>query len=150
MRVFFRKLFDCIAPPEITIKLKPCGEVVKEQLQLIKTRFRGVTVEDYVIMPDHIHAVIFLHRQAGGASPSPTSSRFAQTARRREEIYIKVRSDREFSPKASPFGRGGSRRLTERALHQSSLKSRVSTETRGRGGACSSRFFTIHQSPHKL
>lgn len=23
-------------------------------------------------MPDHIHAIIFLHRNAGGASPSPT------------------------------------------------------------------------------
>ena len=61
-----------LAPPEITVTLKPCGEIVKEQLQLIETRFPSVTVEDYVIMPDHIHAVIFLHEQAGGASPSPT------------------------------------------------------------------------------
>ena len=61
-----------LAPPEITVKLKPCGEVVKEQLQLIETRFPSVTVEDYVIMPDHIHAVIFLHEKTGGASPSPT------------------------------------------------------------------------------
>ena len=61
-----------LAPPEITVKLKPCGETVKEQLQLIETRFPSVTVEDYVIMPDHIHAVIFLHGKVGGASPSPT------------------------------------------------------------------------------
>ena len=61
-----------LAPPEITVKLKPCGEVVKEQLQLIEARFPSVTIEDYVIMPDHIHAVIFLHEKAGGASPSPT------------------------------------------------------------------------------
>ena len=61
-----------LAPPEITVKLKPCDEVVKEQLQLIETRFPSVTVEDYVIMPDHIHAVIFLHGKVGGASPSPT------------------------------------------------------------------------------
>lgn len=61
-----------LAPPEITLKLKPCGEIVKEQLKLIETRFQGVTVEDYIIMPDHIHAVIFLHGKTGGASPSPT------------------------------------------------------------------------------
>ena len=61
-----------LAPPEITVKLKPCGEVVKEQLQLIEARFPSVTIEDYVIMPDHIHAVIFLHEKTGGASPSPT------------------------------------------------------------------------------
>ena len=60
-----------LAPPEITVKLKPCGEIVKEQLQLIEIRFQGVTVEDYIIMPDHIHAVIFLRGKAGGASPSP-------------------------------------------------------------------------------
>ena len=63
-----RPVGEGLAPPEITIKLKPCGEVVKEQLQLIETRFRGVTVEDHVIMPDHIHAVIFFYRRAGGAS----------------------------------------------------------------------------------
>ena len=61
-----------LAPPEITVKIKPCGEVVKEQLQLIEARFPSVAVEDYVIMPDHIHAIIFLHEKAGGASPSPT------------------------------------------------------------------------------
>ncbi len=61
-----------LAPPEITVKLKPCGEIVKEQLQLIETRFPSVTVKDYVIMPDHIHAVIFLDEKVGGASPSPT------------------------------------------------------------------------------
>ena len=61
-----------LAPPEITVKFKPCGEVVKEQIQLIEARFPSVTIEDYVIMPDHIHAIIFLHEKAGGASPSPT------------------------------------------------------------------------------
>ena len=62
----------CLHPPEITVKLKPCGEVVKEQLQHIENRFPNVSVEDYVIMPDHIHAIIILYGKAGGASPSPT------------------------------------------------------------------------------
>ena len=61
-----------LAPPEFTVRLKPCGEIVKEQLHLLETRFSSVTIEDYVIMPDHIHAIIFLHGKAGGASPSPT------------------------------------------------------------------------------
>ena len=61
-----------LAPPEFTVKLKPCGKIAKEQIQLIETRFSSVTIEDYVIMPDHIHVVIFLHEKAGGASPSPT------------------------------------------------------------------------------
>ena len=61
-----------LAPPEFTVKLKPCGRVVKEQLQLIEKRFENVTIEDFVIMPDHIHVIIYLHEKAGGASPSPT------------------------------------------------------------------------------
>ena len=61
-----------LAPPEYTVKLKPCGKIAKEQLSLIEKRFPTVSIKDYVIMPDHIHAIIFLHKIAGGASPSPT------------------------------------------------------------------------------
>ncbi len=61
-----------LAPPEITVKLKPCGEIAKEQLKLLEDRFPMVTLKDYVIMPDHIHAVIWLQGNSGGASPSPT------------------------------------------------------------------------------
>ena len=56
---------------EYLVKLKPCGKVVQEQLQAIETRFPSVRVRDFVIMPDHIHAVIVLYGR-GGASPSPT------------------------------------------------------------------------------
>ena len=61
-----------LAPPECSVRLKPCGEIVKEQLILLKNRFPAVSVEDFVIMPDHIHAVLFIQKKAGGASPSPT------------------------------------------------------------------------------
>ena len=61
-----------LAPPEYSVKLKPCGEIAREQLQMIETRFPTVTVEDFVIMPDHIHMVLILHKGEGGASPSPT------------------------------------------------------------------------------
>ena len=60
-----------IVPTEYLVKLKPCGKVVQEQLQAIETRFPSVRVRDFVIMPDHIHAVIVLYGR-GGASPSPT------------------------------------------------------------------------------
>ena len=61
-----------LAPPEYSTKLKPCGEIAKEQLSLIEARFPTVSVEAFVIMPDHIHIIFFLHEKAGGASPSPT------------------------------------------------------------------------------
>ncbi len=61
-----------LAPPEALLKLKPCGKICKEQLQLLENRFPDVTIEDFIIMPDHIHIIIFLRKKAGGASPSPT------------------------------------------------------------------------------
>ncbi|MBQ3000043.1 MAG: transposase [Clostridia bacterium] len=61
-----------LAPPAFQIRLLPCGEIVEKQLLSLEERFPTVTLEDYVIMPDHIHALIFLHEKAGGASPSPT------------------------------------------------------------------------------
>ena len=61
-----------LAPPEYLVKLKPCGEVTKQQLLELESRYENVTVDSYVIMPNHIHAIIFLHEKAGGASPSPT------------------------------------------------------------------------------
>ena len=61
-----------LAPPAYWVKLKPCGDVVKEQLMLLESRFPNVSIKDFVIMPDHIHAVVFLQKIAGGASPSPT------------------------------------------------------------------------------
>ena len=63
-----------LAPPVYIVKLKPCGEIAEEQLKNLEKRYPNVTIEDYIIMPDHIHTIIFLHKQAGGASPSPTLS----------------------------------------------------------------------------
>jgi len=57
-----------------SIQLKPCGEIVKSQLLALADRFENVTVADYVVMPDHIHAILILHKNSGGASPSPTMS----------------------------------------------------------------------------
>ena len=61
-----------LAPPEIMVKLKLCGEVVKEQLQLIEYRFPSVTIEDYVIMPDHIHLILFVHEDGSPRTSTPT------------------------------------------------------------------------------
>ena len=65
------------------IQLKPCGEIAEKQLLLLEKRYPSVAIWDYVIMPDHIHAIIFLNNDtieetnlpnSGGASPSPTLS----------------------------------------------------------------------------
>ena len=66
-----REIAEETVSTEYLVKLEPCGKVVQAQLQAIETRFPSVRVQDFVIMPDHIHAVIVLCGR-GGASPSPT------------------------------------------------------------------------------
>ncbi len=61
-----------LAPPEYRVRLKPCGKVAEEQLRSIENRFENVTIDASVIMPNHIHIIVFLRETAGGASPSPT------------------------------------------------------------------------------
>ena len=61
-----------LAPPEI--KLTKYGETVNENLLSLKTRYSNLQIDNYVIMPNHIHIIFVLLEETGGASPSPTIS----------------------------------------------------------------------------
>ena len=47
-----------LAPAET--KLTELGKTAEEQILKISERFPTVTVENYVIMPNHIHLLIFI------------------------------------------------------------------------------------------
>ncbi len=47
------------------------GQIAREQLLLLEERYPTLKVDKYVIMPNHIHAILTL-REAAGASPRPT------------------------------------------------------------------------------
>ena len=60
-----------LAPPAVA--LTAIGRIVEEQVRLLPGRFPSLSVDRYVIMPNHIHLVLTLSGDsAGGASPSPT------------------------------------------------------------------------------
>ena len=48
------------------------GKIAEEQLLLFEKRYPCLTVEQYSIMPNHIHAILILANEAAGASPRPT------------------------------------------------------------------------------
>ncbi len=48
------------------------GHIAEEQIELIKSRYDGIKIDKYVIMPNHIHLLISNHEIAAGASPCPT------------------------------------------------------------------------------
>ncbi|MBQ7957607.1 MAG: hypothetical protein IJ279_06170 [Clostridia bacterium] len=46
------------------------GDVVKAYIDEIKVRYSGVSVDKFVIMPNHIHMIIVIS-QSGTGNPSP-------------------------------------------------------------------------------
>ena len=58
-----------LAPAEI--QYTAYGQIAQEQLLLLEQRFPSMKIDRYVIMPNHIHATLFLTETAG-ASPRPT------------------------------------------------------------------------------
>ena len=61
-----------LAPAEVV--LSPLGKIVKEQIEAISLRYAFVEVQKYVIMPNHIHMLVFIDGFSAGASPRPTLS----------------------------------------------------------------------------
>ena len=58
-----------LAPAEI--QYTAYGQIAREQLLALEQRYPSVKVDQYVIMPNHIHMILELEETAG-ASPRPT------------------------------------------------------------------------------
>lgn len=61
------KILSVINDNEIT--LYPIGEIIEQELKLLESKY-NIEISPYVIMPDHIHAIIRIEREE--QSPSPT------------------------------------------------------------------------------
>ena len=62
-----------LAPAETSaVEHTTFGKIAEKQLLLLEERYPYLKVDQYVIMPNHIHAVLILNDQAAGASPRPT------------------------------------------------------------------------------
>ena len=53
--------------PELT----PMGKIAKEQIELLKTRYDEITIDKYVVMPNHIHMIITIS-ETERINPFPT------------------------------------------------------------------------------
>lgn len=62
-----------LAPAEASdIEYTSFGKIAEQQLLSLKDRYAYLSVDQYVIMPNHIHVVLILESEAAGASPRPT------------------------------------------------------------------------------
>lgn len=51
---------------------KPCGTVAEELIHRISDKYPDVSIDKYVIMPDHIHMLLRIGQDPGTGNPSPT------------------------------------------------------------------------------
>jgi REP element-mobilizing transposase RayT len=58
-----------LAPADIQYTVY--GDIAREQLFLLEERYPNLHIDRFVIMPNHIHAILLLEETAG-ASPRPT------------------------------------------------------------------------------
>ncbi len=56
----------------VRLELTPLGKIAEKQLLLLEERFPNLKINQYVIMPDHIHILLTLIPLSAGASPRPT------------------------------------------------------------------------------
>ena len=59
-----------LAPP--ACRQSEIGSVLENEILSIPARYPNVSIEKYVIMPNHIHMIVLISAGTGGASPSPT------------------------------------------------------------------------------
>ncbi len=70
---------NCFAPAErlyadTILTLSSFGQIAERQLIELENRYDYIKIDKYVIMPNHIHAIIILDGETAGASPRPTLS----------------------------------------------------------------------------
>ena len=66
-----RKVLSSIVGDGFSVP-KPYGMIAEEMIAQIPVKYPSVTVDKYVIMPDHIHLLLSLDRKIGTENPSPT------------------------------------------------------------------------------
>jgi len=58
--------------PPPYVRLTDIGKIVEVQLLDLPNRFPGIAIDKYVIMPNHIHAIVVIASSATTAGQAPT------------------------------------------------------------------------------
>lgn len=68
-----QKLFGEIRDPSLnTVQLSPIGKVIEKHIQQINRHYDNVSVDKYVVMPNHIHLIVVLGCEPVRSRPNPT------------------------------------------------------------------------------
>ena len=104
-----------LAPP--AVELSPIGQCVKEQILELPDRYPTVHIDNYAIMPNHVHLLVSIHADTGGASPSPTFRPDSGGARDSPTLFDVVRVLKSLSTRLSRE-HPGDLPLWQRSFHE--------------------------------
>ena len=62
----------CTHNRDLLLRTEPVQEAVRSTWEAIPQRFRAVTLDEFVVMPNHVHGIIILGDATGAASGAPT------------------------------------------------------------------------------
>lgn len=75
---FFRRGAQC-APESDFPELTECGEIANQVMLEIPTHYLNVTLDEYIIMPNHIHMILILGDSGRTlCAPTPTVSQIVR------------------------------------------------------------------------
>ncbi len=71
------------------IKLSKIGQIIDNQWNNIPNQYENIELDQYTIMPNHIHGILIIHKRTG-ASPVPTISTIIGSFKSKSSIeYLK-------------------------------------------------------------
>ena len=73
-----RPVFGCVSGGKTV--LNPIGEIVRSEWIALAEQFPRLVLDEFVVMPNHLHGVVAFVGRAGGASPSPTKGNITSKA----------------------------------------------------------------------
>jgi len=70
------------------IALNEYGKVVEEYISRVEERFDNVYVEEFIIMPNHMHAIIFVDQHVGVIHELRPQASFAERCKQRRKMLL--------------------------------------------------------------
>ena len=49
----------------VQVQLSQCGEIVREKIEEIHLHYENISIDNYIVMPNHIHMIIMVSRGIG-------------------------------------------------------------------------------------
>ena len=72
-----------------SIKLFPIGLVIKESIEYINKKYIGVSINKYVIMPNHIHLLVRMKNETGGHRDPPLQFHFKCDLQKQNRPFLR-------------------------------------------------------------